>query len=116
MILIYPSSPIDQNQIDNTIATLKDRLSPFFNDDDFIFSTETNKKLLRDAIITYKVFLFYTYSIKEIGLSPTEISELIIFLLNNGCEFQSESDDLYLTKEQIDIVYPTVFEVFRTST
>jgi hypothetical protein len=116
MILIYPPSPIDQNKINNTIETLKDRLSPFFNDDDFIFSTETNKKLLRDVLTTYKVFLFYTYSIKEIGLSPTEISEIIIFLLNNECEFQSESDDLYLTKDQIDIVYPTVFEIVKEPT
>ena len=116
MILIYPSSPIDKNKVDNTIQILKDRLSVFFIDDgDFSFSTEKNQYFLKKLILTYKVFLFYTFSIKEMGFSPTEISELITFLLKNGCDFQSESDNLYLSIDKIDIVYPTVFEIIRKS-
>ena len=62
----------------------KDKLSMFFVDDNsFIYSSETNQKLLREIIINHKVFLFYTHSIKQMGFTPTQISELIIFLLKN---------------------------------
>ena len=96
MILIYVS-PTDKLKIQTTISILKEKLSVFFiNDDDFIFSTETNQKSLREIILTNKVILFYTYSLKKMGISSTEISELIIFLLKNNCVFQSELDNLYL--------------------
>ena len=114
MILIYSQNPINKDEIDNTINQLKDKLSLFFvDDDDFIFSTETNHKLLRESIIHHNVNLFYIHSIKQIGFSPTEICELIIFLLKNGIYFQSELDNLYLSEDNIDTVYPTIFEIFR---
>jgi hypothetical protein len=114
MILIYSQNPINKDEIDNTINQLKDKLSLFFvDDDDFIFSTETNHKLLRELIINHNVNLFHIHSIKQIGFSPTEICELIIFLLKNGIYFQSELDNLYLSEDNIDTVYPTIFEIFR---
>ena len=114
MILIYSQNPIIKDEIDNTLNQLKDKLSVFFvDDDDFIFSTETNHKLLRESIINHNVNLFYIHSIKQIGFSPTEICELIIFLLKNGIYFQSELDNLYLSEDNIDTVYPTIFEIFR---
>lgn len=114
MILIYSQNPIDKDKIDNTINQLKDKLYVFFiEDDDFIFSTETNHKLLRESIINHNIKLFYAYSIKQIGFSPTEICELIIFLLKNRINFQSELDNLYLSEDDIDTVYLTIFEIFR---
>jgi len=56
MILIYPPSPIDKHKIDTTIEILKDKFSVFFiGDDYFIYTTETNQKLLRELILTNKV-------------------------------------------------------------
>lgn len=87
----------------------------FVDDNSFIYSSETNQKLLREIIINHKVFLFYT-SIKQMGFTPTQISELIIFLLKNGCEFQSELENLYFKKSDLDTIYPKIFVTFRDKT
>lgn len=117
MILIYSPFPLNENQIHNQMELFKDKLSMFFVDDNsFIYSSETNQKLLREIIINHKVFLFYTHSIKQMGFTPTQISELIIFLLKNGCEFQSELENLYFKKSDLDTIYPKIFEIFRDKT
>ena len=90
----------------------------FVDDENFIYSSETNQKLLRDSILNYSVCLFYCHSIKDIVMSPTELSELIIFLLKNGnngigADVQFELEDIYFTTKDIDTVYPQIFEVFR---
>ena len=114
MILIYSNTPYDKDKIEKQKEILKERLNIFFVEDNhFLFSTETNQQLLRESILNHKVFLFYTHSITEMGFSPTEISELIIFLLKNKIHFQSESENLYLSDDKIEIVYPTIFEIFR---
>lgn len=114
MILIYSNNPYDKDKIEKQKKILKERLNIFFVEDNhFLFSTETNQQLLRESILNHKVFLFYTHSIKEMKFSPTEISELIIFLLKNKIHFQSEVDNLYLSDDKIEIVYPTIFEVFK---
>mgnify|MGYP003609838446 CR=1 FL=1 len=83
MVLIYSPLPLNNQKIDKTIEILKDRFSILFLEiGDFIFSTETNQKLLRDSILNNHIILVYIDSIKDLGLSPTIISELIIFLLN----------------------------------
>ncbi len=62
------------------IDLLKDRLFGFFIDDNFfLYSTESNQKLLRELIINHKITLFYTNSINQMKFTPTEICELIIF-------------------------------------
>ena len=79
----------------------------------FLFSTESNQKLLRELIINHKISLFYTNSINQMKFTPTEVCELIIFLLKNNCAFQSELDNLFFTNDNIDIVYPTIFDLFK---
>lgn len=114
MILIYSQLPFNKKEIHKQIDLLKDRLFAFFIDDNFfLFSTESNQKLLRELIINHKITLFYTNSINQMKFTPTEICELIIFLLKNNCSFQSELDNLFFKEDNIDIVYPTIFEIFK---
>lgn len=114
MILIYSPYSLEQEKIDNIIEMLTKRLSVFFVESDyFIYSTETNQKLLRELILNNNIKLVYVDSIKELGLSPTVISELIIFLLKNNIDFKSEIDNIYFSKDKIDTIYPTIFEIFK---
>jgi len=119
MILIHSSPPLDKVDTDRQKNLLKERLSPFFiNDDDFMVSTETNLQLLKDIIINHKLYLFYVDSVQKLRLSPTEIIELITFLLingndGNGCEFQSEKEQLYFNKDNIDDVDSMISEIFK---
>ena len=49
MILIYSQLPFNKKEIHKQIDLLKDRLFAFFIDDNFfLFSTESNQKLLRE--------------------------------------------------------------------
>lgn len=120
MILIYAPSTISSDEIQKQIDTIKDRLSIFFVDDNnILFSTEANQKLLRELIINHSIYLFYTKSIKNMNMSPTEIAELILFIIKNGNDgkggdFQSETDNIYFTKKDMDIIYPTIFNIFKT--
>jgi hypothetical protein len=117
MILIY-SSPSNRKQIDNTIEMLKDKLSLFSIGDfnDFIYTTETNDKLLRDIIPNYNISLFYTINpINEMGFSLTELISFIIYLLKNNCNFQSVSDDLYLSIDNIDNVVITITDIITSN-
>ena len=116
MILIYAPSPINSDEIHKQIDTLKNKLSMFFVDDnDFLFSTEANQKLLRELIINHNLFFFYTHSIKDMNMTPTEVAELVLFLITKAnCDFQSEIDNIYFTKKDMDIIYPTIFEIFKT--
>lgn len=104
MILIYSQLPFNKKEIHKQIDLIKNRLSAFFIEDDFfLFSTEFNQKLLRELIINHKITIFYTNSIKQMEFSPTEICELIIFLLKNNCSFQSELDNLFFKEDNIDM-------------
>lgn len=114
MILCYIPTSIDEKEIDRRVDLLLYKYDIFFiEDDDIITSTETNQKLLRVIIIHYKPILFWINSLKEIPFTPTEICELIIFILKNGCSFHSEEDNLYFEKGEIELVYPSIFEIFR---
>jgi hypothetical protein len=75
--------------------------------------TETNQKILRDIINHHKPILFYMDSLIDSNLSPTVLSELIIFILKQNCIFQSEKDNIYWESSDIDTVYPNIFELFR---
>jgi len=75
--------------------------------------TETNQKILREIIINYKPILFYMDSLIESKISPTVLSELIIFILKHNCIFQSQKDNIYWESSDIDTVYPNIFELFR---
>lgn len=82
-------------------------------DDGIEIITETNQKALRETILHYKPSLFWIDSIKDLQISATVLSELVIFLLKHNCVFQSESDNIYWDSKDIDTIYPKVFEIYR---
>ena len=83
-------------------------------DRDIKIITEKNPTTLREIIMFYKPTLFIVESLKVFShLSPTVISELIIFLIKNNIPFQSDDDFIYFNEDNILNVYPKVFETFR---
>ncbi len=116
MILIYSLLPLNKNEIVKQRNLLKELLSPFFiTDDDFLFSTESNPQLLKELIDQHKVYLFFTESIAMMGLSPSEIIDLITYLLKSRCCFRSEIDNLSIGEDDIDKVDSFVFELCKES-
>lgn len=119
MVLVYSPSIISANEIQKAVDIIKDRFSIFFIDDNnILFSTQTSQKHLRDLIKNNPLFLFYTKSVKDMNMTRTQTAEIILFIIKNanggkGCDFQSELDNIYFTKNDIDIVYPTIFEIFK---
>ena len=119
MILVYSAFPFNYAKIQKAVDIIKDRFSIFFIDDNnILFSTQTSQKHLRDLIKNNPLFLFYTKSVKDMNMSRTQTAEIILFIIKNanggkGCDFQSELDNIYFTKNDIDIVYPTIFEIFK---
>ena len=117
MILIYSSPPLDKDRFNQQRNLLKERLSPFFiNDDDFIYSSETNLQLLKELIRNHKIFLFCTESVENMGLSPSEIIELITYLLKNGCSFRAEMDNLSFGETDFDKVDDAINSFFGKET
>jgi len=109
MILIHSLHPLNKNEMDKQRNLLKKRLSPFFiTDDDFLFSTESNPQLLKELIDHHKVYLFFTESIAMIGLSLSDMIDLITYLLKSGCCFRSELDNLSIGEDDIDIFSPSI--------
>jgi hypothetical protein len=105
----------DSDEIDKRIKTITHRLSLFFvESDDVIVSTEKNQKLLRTLILHHKPYLVYIQSFDELELSPTMISELIIFVLKQNCYFQSELESILFKPKDIDKVYPIIFEHYKS--
>ncbi len=116
MILIYSLLPLNNNEMDKQRNLLKERLSPFFiTDDDFLFSTESNLQLLKELIDHHKVYQFFTESIAMIGLSPSEIIDLITYLLKSRCCFRSEIDNLSIGEDDMDAVYSIITAYFNKS-
>ena len=114
MILIYSQLPFDKAHIDSQIDFLKDRFSMFFVDDNsFLYSTESNQQLLKELVVNHKVSLFYLHSIKEMVFSPMEIIGLITYLINIGCKFHSENENLYFSEDNIDEIESMVFESLK---
>lgn len=112
MILIYSLHPLNKNEIVKQRNLLKERLSPFFiTDDDFLCSTESNLQLLKELIDHHKVYLFFTESIAMMGLSPSEIIDLITYLLKNRCCFRSEIDNLSIGEDDMDTV-PSIMTAY----
>lgn len=105
MILIYSKQPLSADEKNNQRNLIEERLSPFFiNDDDFVFSTESNPLLIKEVIREQKVFLFFTQSMTTIGLKPDDLIDVISYLLKNkGC-FWSEDENLTIGEGDIDIL------------
>lgn len=84
MVLVYSPLIISANEIQKAVDIIKDRFSIFFIDDNnILFSTQTSQKHLRDLIKNNPIFLFYTKSVKDMNMSPTQTAEIILFLLKS---------------------------------
>lgn len=105
MILIYSNQPLSADVKDLQRNFIEDRLSPFFiNDDDFVFSTESNPHLIKEVIRQHKVCLFFTESITKIGLKSDDLLDVISYLLKNKGHFWSEDENLTFSEGDIDIL------------
>lgn len=114
MILCYLPPNISDDEKQKRIDFLVDKYMMFFiEESDVITSTETNGKTLRMILKKYHIKLFFVDSLEELPFSPTQLSELILFCITNGIDFQSKMDGLYFTNGDIELVYPKIFEVFR---
>lgn len=114
MILCYIPISIDEKEIDRRVGLLLYKYDIFFiEDDDIILTTETNQKLLRLILRKSNIKLFWLYSLDELPFTPTQISEIILYCINNNIDFHSEVDGLYFTNRDIELVYPSIFEKFR---
>lgn len=115
MILCYNPTTIDETEIDRRVGLLLYKYDIFFiEDDDIYVSTENNQQILRIVLKQLDIKLFWVYSLKELPFTPTQISELIIYGIRSDIAFHSEIGDIYFSKmDDLDFVYPTVFEVFR---
>ena len=114
MILCYTPTSIDEKEIDRRVGLLLYKYDIFFiEDDDIILTTETNQKLLRLILRKSNIKLFWVYSLDELPFTPTQISEIILYCINNNIDFHSEVDRLYFTNRDIELVYPSIFEKFR---
>ena len=105
MILIYSKQPLSADEKYKQINLIEERLSPFFiNDDDFVFSTESNPLLIKEVITQKSVCLFFTKSITSIGLKSDDLIDVISYLLKSkGC-FWSENENLTFGEGDIDIL------------
>ena len=115
MILCYLPQNTSDDEKHQRIDYLIDKYQMFFlSEEDIITSTETNQKSLRLILKKSNISLFWIKSLEEIPFTPTQISELILFCISNGIDFQSQIDNLYFTNGDIELVYPSIFEKFRS--
>ena len=115
MILCYIPHYIDDDKLASIKQMMNERYLMFFCEvgDGIEIISETNQKALRETILHYNPSLFWIDSIKDLQMSATVLSELVIFLIKHNCVFQSESDNIYWDLNDIDIIYPKVFEIYR---
>lgn len=115
MIFCYIPNQIDDKKLSLIKSLLNERYLMFFCevDDGIEIINEKNQKVLREIVLHFKPILFWVHSIKELQMSATVLSELIIFLLKHNCIFQSEQDDFYWKDKDIHTVYPKIFELLK---
>lgn len=115
MILCYTPTTIDETEIDRRVDLLLYKYDIFFiESNDIYVSTENNQKILRLVLKQLNIKLMWVYSLEELPFTPTQISELIIYCIRSEIFFHSEKDGVFFDKlDDINVVYPTVFEVFR---
>ena len=117
MIISYIDTDLDSPLYKQRIEFLSHLCDIFFAeiDNNFKIITERNLIVIRDLIIYYKPTTFMIDSLKDFPFSPTQISELIIFVLNHNCKFQSKRESILFDKNHVVNVYPKVFELFKTT-
>ncbi len=115
MIISYLNADLDSPLYKQRIESLSHLCDIFFAEinNDFKIITERNSIVLRDLIIYYKPTTFMIDSLKDFPFSPTQIAELIMFMLKHNCNFQSKAESISFEKKHITSVYHKVFELFK---
>ena len=115
MIISYINADLDSLEYKQREESLQVLSGIFLMeiDKDIIIITERNPVVIRGIFTHYRTEIFMINSIKDFPFSPTQISELILFMLKNGCVFQTNEESIYFKEENIKDVYPRVFQYFR---
>ena len=115
MIISYINTEINSIEYQQRVDSLSEICEMFFTeiDKDIKIITERNPIIIRDLIIYYKPIFFFIDSIKDFPFSPTLISELIIFILNHNCIFESKDESISFDKNNIVDVYPKIFSYYK---
>ena len=115
MIISYINNNIDSIEYQQRVNSFSKICSIFFTeiDKDIKIVTERNPIVLRDLITYYKPSVLMIDSIKDFPFSPTLISELIIFILNNNCRFKSKRESIDYNKDNILDVYEKIFSYYK---
>ena len=117
MILSYLNADTNSLQYQKRVDSFSDICDIFFVEieRDIKIITERNPTVLRDIISLYKPKYFLVNSISDFPFSPTQISEVIMFILRQDCLFESEEESISWDKDNIESVYPKVFELFKST-
>lgn len=117
MIISYIDTDLGSLKYQQRVDSLNYLCDIFFTEigRDIKIITERDHVIIRDLITFYKPNLFMIDSVKDFPFSPTQIAELIMFILKNNCDFQSKVESISFEKKHITSVYPTVFKYFRQS-
>jgi len=116
MIISYINADLDSIQYQQRVDSLSHLCDIFFVEIDSIkIITERNYIIIRDLVTFYEPTLFMIDSIKDFPFSPTQIAELIMFILKHNCNFQSKVESISFEKKHMTSVYSTVFKYFRQS-
>lgn len=114
MMLYLNQSPQSPSFRDNQIE-----LSKFwfmFHFGDTITITERIHTNIIDLVELHQPIGFVINSITEFEFSPTQISELILKIIDKGVTFHSLKDGIhFVTNEDKIDVYPKVFDVFKSN-
>jgi len=115
MILSYLNADTNSLQYQKRVDSFSDICDIFFVEieRDIKIITERNPTVLRDIISLYKPKYFLVNSIRDFPFSPTQISEVIMFILRQDCLFESEEESISWDKDNIESVYPKVFELLK---
>ena len=115
MIISYIDTDIASIEYKQRVDSFSDICDIFFTeiDRDIKIITERNPLIIRDMITHYEPTNFLIDSIKDFPFSPTQISELIIFIINNDCIFQSTDESILYDKNHIVDVYSKVFSYYK---
>ena len=116
MIISYIDADIDSTEYQKRVDSFSDICEMFFTevDKDIKIITERNPIIIRDLITLYKPTYFLIDSLKDFPFStPTQISELIIFILNHNCIFESKGESISYDKNNIVDVYPKIFSYYK---
>ena len=107
---------INSNPTTKVYRQKKIKIERYVNNFDFSdirFVTERNRYQLIHTVKQLNPYLFIINYFEEISNSPTDVSELIISIINLDIQFVIIQNDFYFSSDNKDSVYPIVFKYFK---